>query len=252
LTQYGLCVLGGPSAPEAAALDDLRPEWIRARVFWSPAIQGWGWADAVVADAERRGAKMLLEWWYWAKAKGAGDVSDVPVATHAAHAGEMAARYRGRVAAYQIDNEPDAARVSAATYAKRYNAVRAAIRKADPAAVVVPAGLAMHPVNTSWLGAFLRAVTPDVVAVHSYPELDSTMMKLNAVRRAARGRQVWLTETGGRTWAKTREAIRTSRGADMVFVYAAADDNAAPWGLYDAAGQPKDTAELWGLTCVRA
>lgn len=249
MTAFGLQVLGGPSDSERAALDALRPAWVRARVFWTPAMQGFGWSDAVVADAEARGAKLLLEWWTWKTTRGpGGDWSDVPVAQHAAWAGELAARYRGRVAAWQIDNEPDLKRgPSAITYAARYTAVRAAIRKADPDATVVMAGLAMSPTNTLYLEAFLRRVQPDVVAVHAYPVLWSVPLKIQMVQRRAKKLPVWVTEGGGSKASEVRAFMEGCRGCQvpLAFVYAASDEHASPWGLYGADGKPKPGAGVF-------
>lgn len=95
----------------------------------------------------------------------------------------LAERYRGRIAAYQIWNEPNLAREwgyfppDAAQYVRLLAACSAAIRAADPAAIIISAGLAptgryddlAHP-DDVYLDAMYRAgfqQHTDVVGVHA-------------------------------------------------------------------------------------
>jgi hypothetical protein len=247
-----LQIIGGPSPAERAAVDGLDPTWIRARVFWSPSVRGWGWSDAVVSYAETAGARLILEWWTWRNAGPGADCSDVEVDAHATFAADLAARYRGRVDAYQIDNEPDLHPDrcgGALAYAARYAAVRAAIEAADPQAVVLPAGLAMSPVSTSYLLTMLGAldVPPPAVAVHAYPELGDAYAKIEAARSASR-LPVWVTETGasGAVPETVRAGMRACAGVPVCIVYRAADDDdARRFGLYDVLGRPKPAADVY-------
>ena len=111
---------------------------------------------------------------------------DVPVdmAAYVAFAGRMAARYQGRVTAYVVWNEPNLAIEWAgqppdpAGYAELLCAAYAAIRAADPQALVVSAGLA--PTNHTDASAlddrlYLRAIYTagaaacfDVLGAHPY------------------------------------------------------------------------------------
>jgi hypothetical protein len=82
-----------------------------------------------------------------------GRAVPLDVAAYAAFVGRVAARYQGRVTAYVVWNEPNLAAEwagqppDAAGYVELLCAARAAIRAADPRALVVSAGLA--PTNDS-------------------------------------------------------------------------------------------------------
>jgi hypothetical protein len=84
----------------------------------------------------------------WAVAKGMPALSGPPAspADYAAFAGAVAQRYRGRISAYEIWNEPNAAMFFApgpdpAKFVGMLKAAYPAIKAADPAAVVVTGGL---------------------------------------------------------------------------------------------------------------
>ncbi len=103
----------------------------------------WEYADWLVRAAQYYGLDLVLrldhppEW-----------SAPVDVSSYAAFAGRVAARYRGRVAAYVIWNEPNLAaeweghRPDAVAYTELLCAAHAAIRAADSQALVVSAGLA--------------------------------------------------------------------------------------------------------------
>jgi hypothetical protein len=231
------------------------PLWIRARVFWSATIQGWAWSVAVVADAERRGAHLLLEWWESDECFTGLSPADV-----AARAGALGRRYAGRVAAYEIGNEPDrlCSRDRAERYAAVYSAAAEAIWGADPTAEVVPGGLALDPEpDWAWLDAFLGAAEPRVIAVHHYPYWRDLDEKVTAVRQRWAG-PIWLTETGERSNDGQTEASQASHLRDLLgdcrdqalplcVVYRAADaaGDTYQWGLYDQRGKPKPAAGVY-------
>jgi polysaccharide biosynthesis protein PslG len=84
----------------------------------------------------------------WAVAKGQPALSGPPAspADYAAFAGAVAQRYRGRISAYEIWNEPNAAMFFApgpdpARFVGLLKAAYPAIKAADPAALVVTGGL---------------------------------------------------------------------------------------------------------------
>jgi hypothetical protein len=128
--------------------------WIIQLVEWQelePAAGQFFWetTDWLVRAAEYYGLDLVLrldhppEW-----AILAGEVVPVDAAAYAAFVGQVAARYRGRVTAYVVWNEPNLAVEWAgqapdpAGYVELLCDAQAAIRAADPHALVVSAGLA--------------------------------------------------------------------------------------------------------------
>jgi hypothetical protein len=143
-------------------------DWIRLMVF-SHVKQTFAWddiepqrdvwsidrADALLAELERRGLKVvarLSSTPEWARPSRAhDDFIDAPPdnpADFAAFCGVLADRYKGRIAAYQIWNEPNLSREwggqlpDAAGYVALLKACSDAIRAADPTAILISAGLA--------------------------------------------------------------------------------------------------------------
>jgi hypothetical protein len=151
--------------------DDLHLYWTRLsnfshvkQIFAWEDIQPWGdqwvWerADAVVADIERNGLQVIARLsdapdWAHPQLPGRKNVDfvDAPPddpADFAYFCGQIAARYRGRIDAYQIWNEPNLTREwgnrppNPAEYVELLAACSAAIRAADPDAILISAGLA--------------------------------------------------------------------------------------------------------------
>lgn len=152
-------------------------DWVRLMVFshvkqtfaWrliEPERGVWDWAraDAIIDEIAARGLKVIArlgdtpEWAHpGTPISRAGDgesdtgVIDAPpddAADFGRFCGAMASRYAGRIAAYQVWNEPNLAREwggrrpDAAGYVRLLVACSEAIRAADPAAIVISAGLA--------------------------------------------------------------------------------------------------------------
>lgn len=130
---------------------------VKQRFSWQtlePVRGEWHWdkADGVVGEVEYRGLKLIArldgppEWAQRAPA-GPGD-PPVDVDAWAAFCGTLAERYRGRIAGYQVWNEPNLNREwlnhppDPAGYVALLAPCAAAIRAADPDAVVISAGLA--------------------------------------------------------------------------------------------------------------
>lgn len=117
----------------------------------------WSHADAVVDEANYRGVKLIARLGKppdWA-IRPAGHTADEPpfdAEAFGRFCGDLAARYRGKIAGYQVWNEPNLDREwlnrtpNAAAYVKVLAACHKAIKAADPAAAVITAGLA--PTNT--------------------------------------------------------------------------------------------------------
>lgn len=156
-------------------------------------------ADRLLEEVERRGLSLvarLSDTPDWALPPGADasqflDSPPADLGDFARYCGTIASRYRGRIAAYQIWNEPNLAREwgnnppDAAGYVELLRACSEAIRAADPDAILISAGLSptgnydatAHPddvfLQELYDAGFQRYI--DVVGVHapgySHPEL---------------------------------------------------------------------------------
>ncbi len=134
--------------------------WVKQNVGWRD-VEGaekgafnWYFTDRIIADAEERGLKVLFrldsEPAWAALEKGVrssnGPPEDPRDFGDFCHA--LAERYRGRVGAYQVWNEPNLAREwggyppDAAAYVELLRACYVRVKAADPDALVVSAGLA--------------------------------------------------------------------------------------------------------------
>ncbi len=151
-------------------------DWIRTMVFshvkqifpWEdmePRRGEWDFtrADEIVDEVERRGLKLIVRLsdapeWSHPSVEGHKDEDylDAPpdsYADYATYCGTIASRYRGRIAAYQIWNEPNLAREwgnrepNASEYVELLRACSDAIRAADPDAILISAGLSPTGTN---------------------------------------------------------------------------------------------------------
>ncbi len=219
--------------------------WIRQQIHWRD-LEGeknnfvWRPLDQIVSAARANDTHLLLSIVRsppWATASGHDGLPDNPE-DFARFAGLLASRYRGRVAAYQIWNEPNLAHEGGGTpadpahYLALLQAGYRAIKAADPCALVVSAALAAtHNPDPAVAredlpffeqlyqledGAFLRAA--DIVGVHTgagthrpadlwqddqeshgyFRHLERTRA---IMERYHDPRQVWLTEYG---WTVSR------------------------------------------------
>lgn len=183
---------------DAAAASGAR--WVRMSVSWnalestgprayeragtveSQVLARYDWA---VREARARGLTVLMfvdATPAWANGTGAYAPDLPPVATRyadmAAFAGRMATRYRGQVAAWQIWNEPNLPSFwrtpSARAYGRLVRAVAPAIRRADPAAVIVSGGLSPDGTDVYAFvrGMYAEGIAPyvDALGLHAYPE----------------------------------------------------------------------------------
>jgi hypothetical protein len=169
-------------------------DWVRLMVF-SHVKQTFAWddiqpqrdvwsidrADALLGELERRGLKVVArlsnapEWAHPALgARGRDGFIDAPpdnFADFANFCGVIADRYKGRIAAYQIWNEPNLAREwgnqppDASTYVALLRACSEAIRAAAPDAIVISAGLAPT-------GTHDATATPDDLYFQAMYDLD--------------------------------------------------------------------------------
>lgn len=149
----------------------LHADWVRLMVF-SHVKQTFAWediepqrgewhferGDRVIDLLEEKGLRAVIrlsdtpEWATIAPngslASGIVDAPAAELANWANFCGTVAARYAGRIAAYQIWNEPNLSREwggdtsDPAAYVRLLGACSEAIRAADPAAILISAGLA--------------------------------------------------------------------------------------------------------------
>ncbi len=146
-------------------------DWARLMVFshvkqvfaWEdiqPQPDQWDFAraDEIVAEVEQKGLRLVARLsdapdWTHPTLQGHKDADFVDAPPEnlddwAAFCGAVAERYRGRIAAYQVWNEPNLSREwgnrepNAAAYVELLGACSRAVRAADPAAILISAGLA--------------------------------------------------------------------------------------------------------------
>ncbi len=138
--------------------------WVKQQVEWfkynpAPGQYSWGDLDHIVDIAHANGLNVMLSvvkaprW-----ARPAGDTHEGPPSdpnTYATFVRELAARYRGRVQAYEIWNEQNlyyewggrGHKLSAARYMDLLRPAYAAIKAVDPGAVVISGALTPTGVN---------------------------------------------------------------------------------------------------------
>lgn len=220
--------------------------WIRLDVGWT-SVEGRGrgrispWyvrrVDRVVDAAARRGIRVLAMLWAtppWANGGAGRTTAPRAARDYARIAGWAAARYRGRVDAWQVWNEPNRRQFFASTdpeaYVRILRPAYRAIKRGDPRATVVLAGPAYN--DTAWLEAVYRAGAGghfDVLATHPYPvPADSPPERSRAdaveaieevaqvralmVRRNDADLPIWFTELGWSTHRNTPETAPWERG----------------------------------------
>lgn len=143
---------------DADLVRDLGFGWLKQEFLWSEMLHSrgdqydWFRTDGIVALAEARGLKVLARLGHpplWALEAGAAPPG-LPVHPDdfAHHCGALAERYAGRIAAYEVWNEPNLAREwngqppDPAGYVQLLKPCYLAIKQADPTAIVISAGLA--------------------------------------------------------------------------------------------------------------
>ena len=134
--------------------------WVKQKFPWRE-IEGiekgqfdWYRTDYIVTEVEKAGLKLLVrldQQPYWAEpADNQWQPNGPPgnMQDFADFCGAVAARYKGRIGAYQVWNEPNLSREwgnrppDPAAYTQLLAACYTAIKASDPAAIVISAGLA--------------------------------------------------------------------------------------------------------------
>lgn len=158
---YGVNARLHEESPELAPrlLDLARQEgfgWLRQEFPWGqieprPGLYEWEAWDRVVEMAGQRGLRLIAvvdTSPAWARGNALGTSPPDDTTAYSRFAGVLAARYRGRIAAYQVWDEPNIAPhwgsryASAIEYTAMLKAAYQAIKASDPEAVVLGAGLA--------------------------------------------------------------------------------------------------------------
>ncbi len=143
------------TAKIVTAVQDLGVSWVRVPVVWgtmetSKASIDFTSLDAQIDALATAGAKLLLTVSSapdWARNTTTESGPPTDFNDYANFIGALANRYKGKVQAYEVWNEPNIRRewsgrpLSAASYVEMLRLAYAAIKRADPAATVVSAGL---------------------------------------------------------------------------------------------------------------
>ncbi|HEV2785125.1 MAG TPA: cellulase family glycosylhydrolase [Solirubrobacteraceae bacterium] len=213
-----------PAADEPrtiAALEGTGVQWIRLDISWRKTERTRGVYDAgelAMTDramhlAAQAGAKIIMavsETPAWASGSTAINTPPRDNADFANFVGDMVERYRGRVAGWEIWNEPNHPRFwhpapDAGQYARLLKAAAPAVRAADPSAKVLFAGLAYN--DYPYLEHAYAAVPDlgdhfDVMATHPYTKSGQSPA---IVDRAPDGR---MTTTSFLAFEEVRDVMR--------------------------------------------
>lgn len=141
-------------------VQDMGFGWVKHNFAWRD-IEGiekgkydWYRPDLIVAAAEQAGLELIVRidrQPFWSQEPGANLQENIPPADFADFGdfcGVMAERYKGRIAAYQVWNEPNLSREwgnqppDPVAYTELLAVCYEAIKAADPEAIVISAGLA--------------------------------------------------------------------------------------------------------------
>ncbi|MBI4319867.1 MAG: hypothetical protein HY675_15365 [Chloroflexi bacterium] len=139
--------------------------WMKQQIRWtdiegSKGAYNWGITDSMVANAQAQGVNLLFSvvaapGWATGNNPVAGPPSNYDEL--AGFMGALASRYRGRVQAYEVWNEQNLwyewggyGRLNAASYVDMLRRSYAAIKAADPSAIVVSGALTPTGVNDAY------------------------------------------------------------------------------------------------------
>ncbi|MCD4687361.1 MAG: LysM peptidoglycan-binding domain-containing protein [Anaerolineae bacterium] len=145
------------TAAVVGSATDLGVTWVKQQIEWAlyeptAGNVNWGPIDAMVNAMDAAGVNILLSVTSapsWAREADQEKGPPTDNQTYANFVGQLAQRYAGVVDAYEVWNEPNLRRewntpngISAASYVELLRLAYAAIKNADPGAVVITGGLA--------------------------------------------------------------------------------------------------------------
>jgi len=163
----------------------LGAKYLRCAFSWNgiekkQGVYAWDFWDRLVAEAERHNIELIPYVAYtpeWAARPGEDFWKQPPRdnALFAEFMEKIAARYRGRIRSWELWNEPDLREYWQGTTAEFADLVRqgaAAVRRADPNAVIVLGGMSLGPTPffTQLMQQHRIAAYVDIIAQHGYPE----------------------------------------------------------------------------------
>ena len=208
--------------------------WFRIDVNWvqietHPGRYAWEEIDALAAEAERLGVALLACVAYtpgWASAGATHTSPPRDVGLYAQFVSAFAARYRRRVAALSVWNEPDLEQFWKGTRQQFLALLQAGLRAAFDAG---PEILRCGPELSRWSGSnrkFLQAVLDltdadprglllDVVTHHQYQGRDTVAGRVKEIealhayleKHDRHRRPLWITETGWNTGQASPEQV---------------------------------------------
>lgn len=282
----------------AAHLDGMRAigaTWLRFDIDWSgvePSKGTYDWSvpDRIVDGARARGMSVLAMVGYspaWARAAGTDDkYGPTNPADFANFAAAAAARYRGRVSAYEIWNEPNRGfwhpRPDPVGYTTLLIGAYNAIKGADPAATVLTGGFSPSPdaadgsaiAPVTFLNAMYAAGAGghfDGLAHHPYnypfsPLRPENVYNYNAfagvtpalrqsmVDHGDSAKKIWATEIGAPTPATVNGVATSPQYLATYIAEATAQWQQWSWtgpmfwySYRDAGTNPNDLEQLFGL-----
>ena len=251
-----------PFPVPAVRLWDTRTAWLHLQ----PAPGRWHWAtlDALLAKAQHEGTRDVMlvlagtpKWAAvrtlrsdapWLGRGSASPPSSLSDWTDFVHT--VATRYRERITAYEIGNEPNLLTFWNGTptqYGEFVAAAASAIRDADPSATIVAnVGLVRRDADlddiATWLAPVTASADVDAVSLHAYPKAGRLDEVVNLLR-AARGRlavltdlPAWMTEVNVADGARLPHARQAGAVTDLTQdVYASGFERAYWYAWNDLA-----------------
>lgn len=236
----------------------------------------WTQIDTIVNDANARGMSvigMIDETPGWAATKGTPALSGPPASdtVFAGFASTLATRYKGKIGAYEIWNEPNSKTFwstgpNPAAYTALLKAAYTAIKKSDPNAAVIAGALSSVPTTSTSMDpvSFLKAMYADGakgyfndLSFHPYSTSEFStgltvsgqpLNELQAMRNLmiANGdssKQIWATEYGlpSSPYGTTKQATfiqdfltkwRTITYVGPQYIYTAQDYTGSTFGVW--------------------
>lgn len=278
---------------EYVLLNEMGVRWMLRDFSWEviqPEKGVWDWSvyDKYVEDAEKHDKKILgllyphdTLWIHgdynkWTRKYACGHTErqvkigivagDAEIAAFCEYARETALRYKGRVGAWAIWNEPNMSEHFWNGTPKEFfaltKAAAAAIREADPDAVIIGGSLNPGADNAVWTrGLFTSGAMDqvDYIAYHPYARNAEGVAQAyisfrNYVSQYGFGDKVWITEIGypldkghGGYDTKVREAFMSEMTVKTITLLAAAGAQRIFWyEMFDyGAHLPPGDSEAW-------